>query len=504
MIRSETCKTVIITTIIITVGGGAALAAARFGERERSWGGGSGGSSFPVRREVLEVAAHVATSEGFNYEMPADMFGDPAITPAPATVDEMRVLVGHPAAAVRAHAFYGLFQAGERPIDELFDHLDDRSPLEARRNCTGFNATVADLFIIIAWDHLDEVERDAVLTHLLRRGEGLQQRDWALVRLELPDRFYGDVRRLAEARVEEAFVALARYQRPEDVELILEAYERERARPVDRWNSAFFDMHMAMELFPDERYLPALTAHQRSFATAGALIQSVSSRFYGAVAAIGPAAAPLLETAFEAKARRPHHLKELSRALERHLPEELEPLGLRLVEEGAASGKLLALLIARYPDELGERAHELLTDRRHGDLPGRVLHPVVKLVVAEEPSERRSQTLRTYVRLSNESNGEVAAWVALHERDRELIPSLVQSVEMSYRRSAACSAARALLAWNEPELDAALEAAVEKRERRLASMAASYPDDRGVVLMRESCAELQRLLREKPRSFEMR
>lgn len=168
------------------------------------------------------------------------------------SIDTLTLLADYPNQFVKLYAFKAL---QEKVNSSLFDiikkHLSDSMSIKVKDDDYIFNTTVADIFIWIGEDYLLSSQRFSIRDSILFKYNNIPYIKEILFNLKPENKYYDVVKQLAKSNFgEEAFIALATYQKIEDISLIEKGFKC--------FNIYRGDIYKIVELFPSENFLPFL------------------------------------------------------------------------------------------------------------------------------------------------------------------------------------------------------------------------------------------------------
>ncbi|WP_203256197.1 hypothetical protein [Hyunsoonleella ulvae] len=180
-----------------------------------------------------------------------------------ANKDELIILTDHKNAVVRCYAFWAL--SNDKTVNLLpiiLDHLNDDELVSTQFGCIGGQEKVGDFFISMARrppvDNdsagLTEKEFRLLDSILIYKKNNLSSRSRAIERIDATNSHYQKIRNLViEDKDQSALVKLAKYNKEEDIELILN-----NKIDYDSEESGFFYTYKAISNFPHPSFLPLL------------------------------------------------------------------------------------------------------------------------------------------------------------------------------------------------------------------------------------------------------
>lgn len=351
-----------------------------------------------LRPEILAIVERIAEAGSHDSErvgatgVPSEVYATYKELRELATAEEIRLLTEHASPVVRVYAFQALVERGGELFDQLWLRRDDLARLATMHGCIMAEQQVADMVLDMAWDELDPGQRDLVLDHLLKGGGPAGFRHRALLQLEPFEAYYHQIRGLAmRGETSSALVALARFRRDADTDIILAGFADEKQR---------YYALLAMETFPHQAFLGASRDYLATFSAMDGWTTEQRA-CYGALAAYeSEDVVPLLEQAFEIPPElRRYHLEFLSEALARHLVPEFVPLAFRVLDTGMATPELVAGLAERAPGQLAVVAPSLIrTPHRFGP---ETLERLVGILLAQPSSHERTDAVNAFLAAAN-------------------------------------------------------------------------------------------------------
>jgi hypothetical protein len=180
-----------------------------------------------------------------------------------ASKEELIELTDHPNGAVRCYAFWALsYDQHTNLLPIVLKHINDDESVETQFGCIGSRTKVGDFFIdIVTPLHLDQnlkklgpeqlAELDSIL---IFTANNLNARLRAIGAAKPAEKWYPRIRELiVKEDIQMALVALAKYQKTEDIELILKNKEKSKSNAGVYWYT-----YEAISEFPHPDFLPFL------------------------------------------------------------------------------------------------------------------------------------------------------------------------------------------------------------------------------------------------------
>jgi len=184
-----------------------------------------------------------------------------------ASKKELTELTNHPNGVVRTYSFWAL---SHRKVIDLFsilkNHLDDNELINTQFGCIGSQEMVGDFFIKIMTpqyvdldsDKMDSKQLAELDSLLIFKPNKLNSRYFAIANAQPTNNLYPKIRELViKEKSQSALITLAKYQKEQDVELIL----NNRDIDDEDQESGFYSTYIAMQIFPRQEYIPLLESH---------------------------------------------------------------------------------------------------------------------------------------------------------------------------------------------------------------------------------------------------
>lgn len=180
-----------------------------------------------------------------------------------AHTDELFALVNDPRPIVRAYAFLTLRERPVNLIDVVKAHLYDTALVESADGCFVTSTMVADLFLGNFHDLMYSPDTDEYAvnyqkvkalydTVLYKPGIKLQSKISIIMSINGDPAYYDRIRQIADKeRMPEAVLALAKYRKQEDKDIIASYFTNEKTQ--------YFALR-AVKKFPDSSFYPHLVS----------------------------------------------------------------------------------------------------------------------------------------------------------------------------------------------------------------------------------------------------
>ena len=184
-----------------------------------------------------------------------------------ATKDELIELTNHPNGVIRCYSFWALtYDSSINLFTIVVRHINDDENVKTQFGCIGSSEKVGDFFIDLVTPNyvdvnskkLDSSKFAAIDSILIYTPNNLYAKQHAISRAKLTERFYLRARDLViNDKNQEALVTLAKYQREQDVPLIL------KNKIGNKPDDGYFFTYQAISEFPHPAFLPLLEQNIR-------------------------------------------------------------------------------------------------------------------------------------------------------------------------------------------------------------------------------------------------
>jgi len=180
-----------------------------------------------------------------------------------ATSDELKELTNHPNPTVRSYAFWAL--SHDHSVDLypiVLNHINDNEFVKTQFGCIVSGEAVGDFFINLVTPRyvdlnakkLDSVQFATLDSNLIYTPNNLSAKSAAINRAEPTENLYPKIRELVvKDNDQTALVTLAKYQKEQDIELILKNKQKSKFD-----EGGFFYTYKAISQFPHHDFLPLL------------------------------------------------------------------------------------------------------------------------------------------------------------------------------------------------------------------------------------------------------
>ena len=194
-------------------------------------------TAIPQRKELQEIidnmveyGVYTGSAVGYAGNKPEQWDNFTALMNT-ANIEELKILTDHESPVVRSYAFKALcLKSDTTQLEILLNHLHDTSFVDTQFGCMANSELVGDLFLdeyewmIMRDENTYESKKSEIDSILIfTPGIKLYSRNGILDDLELSDSFYPRLKEiLVEEREPEALIAISKYQKQEDRQLIME------------------------------------------------------------------------------------------------------------------------------------------------------------------------------------------------------------------------------------------------------------------------------------------
>lgn len=186
-----------------------------------------------------------------------------------ASIEELIMLTNHPNGVVRCYSFWALLPLKNIDLFSIVkSHLGDDTMVQTQFGCIGSGEKVGDFYIQLVTTHYEDddtkflsVDQLKTLDSLLIYSDNnLNKKIDAILKAEPTESLYPKVRELViKENNESAVIALSKYKRESDIELILKNKDSDEDS-----ESGYFSTYKAIQNFPDPRFSPLLEKNLNS------------------------------------------------------------------------------------------------------------------------------------------------------------------------------------------------------------------------------------------------
>lgn len=199
-------------------------------------------------------------------------------------------LLDDPNTVIATYAFWELSDRldHEAIFPLLMEQLKRENPVQMFVGSTLYESSVGDVALDMV--ELTGKKQELVTDYLLTTDNRLSARSTLLQSLGIPKKYYKRIQTLAKKGEPHALVALARFKREQDIDLILSGLK----------DHPFYALR-AITCFPHERFLPALAEYQKTLLPEQHW-STTQREFYAAVSKYrDPLALTILETPLDSE-----------------------------------------------------------------------------------------------------------------------------------------------------------------------------------------------------------
>lgn len=164
-----------------------------------------------------------------------------------------RLFKSHPSVAVKCYSYWALTERNDNVnyLELLKSNLTDNRKIETMFGCFISSTTVADFLISQSYNVISKRDSIALDSLILYSKNGLESKYRLLMNIPPMEKYYDEINKLAKERSEKtAIIALAKYQKHEDIDLINEELSKNLNDP--------FYILLAIKNFPDKAFIPGL------------------------------------------------------------------------------------------------------------------------------------------------------------------------------------------------------------------------------------------------------
>jgi hypothetical protein len=398
-----------------------------------------------------------------------------------ATSEELIKLTAHSNPAVRCYAFWAL--TGNPSVD-LFPivlaHLNDNETVETLFGCIISEEKVGDFFIDILVSNsgsnanlLTTQQQAALDSVLIYSPNALNAKSAAIARVAPTESLYPKFRDMVVRQHDQsALVTLAKYQKAQDVELILQ--NQAGSKPEER---EYFATYQAIRYFPHPDFFPLLEKNLQ-LTLDKTHFSSEWRQLYSAIAVYkNRSAYDLLEVPFtqvKHKDIRKYHLDfvfEALRAVKEPLYDDL--LWKLWADENRLTPDVLKYLSGKNPDRVFELTKKSLAqaDRLYStnisinfdDLTASqdITTSMIELVMKRD-KDFAIEIIRQNLRKADVHLFPIFARKATELKDPSLIDPLFYRLEREWNAYIYLAAAQALLSYSDPKVNHRIREAKKK------------------------------------------
>ena len=295
--------------------------------------------SEPLNAELTQIVEKIANtnellSQAIGYGgTPTEQYERFRVLKQKASIKQLKALTDHENPVVRCYAFWGL---SDRQADGLFeilkDRIDDNAEVSRTFGCVGSKVSVVDFYIELLtrdflitedyyrenYSYLNPEEKKELDDLVLHSASDLAYLDQVLYEHQPSNEAdYTRIRTLVLKKKLQALPALARYQKEEDVELIMSfTLLEDKPNMYPHPKRIIFE---AMEAFPHEDFIPFLLEFGEGILSRKGF-SSYWFQFYSACAkyntpeTLEVLSRPVLDTKADVPMRK-YHLRFISYAL---------------------------------------------------------------------------------------------------------------------------------------------------------------------------------------------
>lgn len=392
---------------------------------------------------------------------------------ANATTNELKELTNHPNPAVRCYSFWAL--SYDHSVDLysiVLNHLDDNEFVETQFGCIVSGEAVGDFFISVVTPKyvdlnckkLDSAQFAALDSILIYTPNNLIAKSMAINRAKPTESLYPKIRELViRDNDQTALVTLAKYQKEQDVELILKNKKKNKTD-----EDGFFYTYKAISQFPHPDFLPLLekklqkTLDNTHFSTEW-------RELYKAIASYkNDKAKNLLLVPFTQVKHnniRKYHIDFVFNALQEFKDPIYDDLLWEMwIEENRINSNIFEYLSEKNPTKAFELTKENLKNiNQFGWKADSLIMTMLELTLKLDP-EFGFDVIRTNIKKANVHLFPIFADKAAELKDNSFVEPLFKRLEKEWNAHIYLKAAAALIAYQDTDINQRILAAKKKND----------------------------------------
>ena len=427
-----------------------------------------------IVKKIEEIDVLMGSAVGYSGKRPAQYENFVALRNS-ATTNELVELTNHKNAVVRCYSFWALsYKENVDLFPIIINHISDEEEVKTQFGCIINMEKVGDFFIDIAtpeyvdWNSnkLDSSQLKKLDNILIFSPNNLNATLEALRRAEPIERIYERIRELAiKGKNQEAVVVLAKYQKEQDIKVIL----NNKDETGKRENGLFFT-YRAISYFPHQDFIPFLEKNLRdAMETSG--WRNEYYELYNAIARYqNEDAKRLLEIPFREIKHdnsKTYHMSFIFLAIRSNKAEIYDHLLWRLWAEGnKISLEVLDYLFSKNPSRANELIKTNLKNEEftlNGFFDNEVVERMLDLVM-EEDKAYGLEMIRININKADVHLFPVFAKKALEIKDESFVELLFKRLEKEWNQYINLEIIRALIAYDDKEINQRILQAREKNE----------------------------------------
>lgn len=444
--------------------------------------------SRPVKRIVYKIAKiNELMSSAVYYEGIRPKQYDNFISlKEKASREELTELTNYPNAVVRCYSFWALaYDQNADLFTIVVKHINDNESVRTQVGCIGSSERAGDFFVSVVTPRyvdnrvqkFNEIQMAALDSILIHTPNKLLAKSDALRRTKASDDIYPAIRELViKNKDQSALVALAKYQKEQDIDLIL----NNKAEGVSG-EDAYQYTYQAISEFPHPKFLPFLETHLQKSLSLERLYLRLWKEMYKAIASYKDVnAVKLLTKPFyevTMKSFRKYHLESVFEAIRRFNAPVYDDLLWRFWKDenmiATDAFKYLTRLDPKQSLELAKRdllkpkdlyanymTFEFLSNPGGGD--SKSLIEVMLDMVLREERETGISIIRNNLRNIDVGLFAVFAFKAAEIRDVSFVEPLFERLEKEWNAHLYLRATETLLTYDDKAINQRIAEAKNK------------------------------------------
>ncbi|MGV6831424.1 MAG: hypothetical protein ACWA5P_07680 [bacterium] len=388
-----------------------------------------------------------------------------------ASESELIDLTNHPNGVVRCYSFWALSYSKNVDLFEIVkNHLNDDELIYTQFGCIGGQEKVGDFFIqLLTPQYVDldsnklNKEQSRELDSLLVYSDNnLRSKHGAIERIASSDTNYEQIRELyLKDNDQSALVKLAKYNRIDEIDLILKNREKENSE-----ENGYFHTYKAISNFPNSKFFPFLKS-QLQKTLDNTHYSNEWTQLYRAIASYKSedAKKQLLIPFTQVKHNniRQYHLNMIFSALNEFQYDIYDELLWKFwEEENKISPKVYEHLSSLNPSKALELTKKSMQNPNELDIAyfsldnyeeTKDLNEQMLDLILKKDKEFGFQLIRENLKKSNVHNFPLYAAKASELKDISFVKPLIEVLETEWNAHIFLSATKALIAYNNQEIN---------------------------------------------------
>ncbi|WP_338378937.1 hypothetical protein [uncultured Flavobacterium sp.] len=399
-----------------------------------------------------------------------------------ATESELIELTNHPNGVVRSYSFWALSYNKNVDLFKIVkNHLNDDELISTQFGCIGGQEKVGDFYIQVLTPQyvdldskkLNEQQFRELDSLLVYSNNNLNAKYGAIQRIESSESNYGKIKELyLEKNDQSALVKLAKYNKVEDIELILNNREKDNSE-----EGGYFHTYKAISNFPNSKFFPFLKS-QLQKTLDNTHYSNEWTQLYRAIASYKneDAKKQLLIpfTQVEHKNIRKYHLNMIFSALNEFQSNSYDELLWKLwEEENKISPKVFEYLSSLNSNKAFELTKKSMQNPNELDIANfsfdnfeetKSLNEQMLDLIINKDRDFGLQLIRENIKNSNVHNFPLYATKASEIKDKSFVKPLIEILETEWNAHIYLSATKALISYNNQDINKQILNARTKNE----------------------------------------